>query len=466
MEQFFTYIYVIVVVLLLFGAAIFVHEWGHYWVALKRGMKVEEFAIGFGPKLYSWKFQGVLWSLRAIPAGGFVKLPQMITAEALEGGTDSKEPLPVASPLTRILVAFAGPFMNVVFAFAIAGLIYFVGLPVAVNPSLVGYVDPESPEYALGIREGDRIVEVHGTKVDSWQEVQQEAVLAPSRVLDVVIERDGVRQTYQLDTKTSEALGIKLLDLNPKDHPTVIQILAGQPGEAAGLQLEDVVLSFGGVPVSSQMQLIELIQKRPNQMTEMVVEREGEQLKLAITPRLDEAEQVGKIGVGLSPAATVFEVQKPGPTPVAQVTNVLSIMKKTFTALWYSEETGVGAKDLSGPVGILGNLAIQVKTDYRLALSFMVLLNINLAILNLLPIPVLDGGHITMAIYEAIFKSPVSLRVQEYATTFFALLLISFMLYVTFFDFKRASLLKSIFDRDVQVEPGRPATEPAESPAP
>src|SRR5690242_580446 len=110
-------VYVIAAVLLLFGAAIFFHELGHFWVARKLGMKVEEFAIGMGPKMWSRTHDGVVYSVRWIPAGGFVKLPQMITAEALEG--KSGEPLPAAPPLHRILVAFAGPVMNVLFAFAI-----------------------------------------------------------------------------------------------------------------------------------------------------------------------------------------------------------------------------------------------------------------------------------------------------------------------------------------------------------
>src|SRR5688572_10466708 len=132
------WIYIIAAVILLFGAAVFVHEFGHFWVARKCGMKVEAFAIGFGPKIISWTRDGIEYSWRWIPAGGFVKLPQMITSEAIEGG-NKDEQLPPAPPWARILVAVAGPAMNVVFAFAIATFIYFVGLPVLVNPSVIGY---------------------------------------------------------------------------------------------------------------------------------------------------------------------------------------------------------------------------------------------------------------------------------------------------------------------------------------
>src|SRR6185436_1313295 len=191
---------------------VFVHEFGHYWVALKCGMRVDEFAIGFGPKIVSWTKNGIVYSWRWIPAGGFVKLPQMITSEALEG-SNAEEKIPPAPPWARILVAVAGPLMNVVFAFAIACLIYFVGLPMLVNPSYIGYVEPNSAEAKLGILPGDRIVEINGKKVTTWQQIQEFAALARTNVLPVTIERAGNRTVYNLEAKTSDVLGIKSLNL-------------------------------------------------------------------------------------------------------------------------------------------------------------------------------------------------------------------------------------------------------------
>src|SRR5438034_10939930 len=136
MIQILNWLYVIAAVVFLFGCAVFVHEFGHFWVARRLGMKVEAFAIGFGPKMFGWVKDGIEYSVRWIPAGGYVKLPQMITSEALEGKANAQ--VPPASPLSKILVAFAGPFMNVAFAFVIAGVIYFVGLPVMMNPSTIG----------------------------------------------------------------------------------------------------------------------------------------------------------------------------------------------------------------------------------------------------------------------------------------------------------------------------------------
>src|SRR5512138_1676912 len=148
--QILIWVYIVVAVVLLFGAAVFVHEFGHYWMARRRGLKVEAFSIGFGPKILGWTRDGIDYAWRWIPAGGYVKLPQMVTSEAIEGKSEAAVELPPVSPFSKILVALAGPTMNGLFAFLIAGVLYFVGLPVRVNPAIVGGVEPGSTEAQLG----------------------------------------------------------------------------------------------------------------------------------------------------------------------------------------------------------------------------------------------------------------------------------------------------------------------------
>ncbi|HEX7470869.1 MAG TPA: RIP metalloprotease RseP, partial [Verrucomicrobiae bacterium] len=448
-------IYVVAAVILAFGASIFFHELGHFWTARKLGMKVEEFAIGFGPKIYSWKRDGIEYSIRWIPAGGFVKLPQMITAESLEG--HAAEPVPPAPPLHKILVAFAGPFMNVVFAFAIATLIYFVGLPVPDSQPIIGKVDPASPEGRLGIREGDRVVMVDNKPIKSWMDVMEFTMLARTNLIPVVIEHAGVSNTYNLTATVNEVIGLKVLNLDPREHPVVGAVESGMPAAAAGLQSGDKILSVNGIPVPGQSEMIELISKSAGKPCEIIFDRKNERKSVTVTPQYDSANKRARIGIVFS--AGVYEVQHP--TPWAQVKDVCAKMTSTFSALAHSKQTGVGAKDLSGPVGILAVLASQVNSDYRLALSFLVLLNINLAFINLLPIPVLDGGHILMAILEKIRRRPLSLKFIEYTTTGFAVLLLSFMLYITIFgDIKRFALYRAMFRSDMQIEQ---SAQPAES---
>jgi regulator of sigma E protease len=294
---------------------------------------------------------------------------------------------------------------------------------------------------------------VDGQKVDSWEGVQTATVLARTNVVSVVIERNGTNKTYALKTIVSEALGLKVINLDPRDHPVVVQVNSGTPAEAAGLKSGDEIVALEKLPVYGQDHFMKLIQKRAGQSTEITVKRRQEHVTVNVTPKTDPTTGRGIIGIMLSSSAgVVYHVQRPGPTPWAQVEEVWDRTIRTFGALLHSKETGVGAKDLSGPVGIFAMLAAQVSIDYRLALHFMVLLNISLAMINLLPLPVLDGGHIAMSLLEWVRRRPLNVKFVEYATTVFAVVLISFMLYVTFFDLKRFPLWKSLFGREMQIE--------------
>jgi regulator of sigma E protease len=458
-----TTIYVVAAVLLLFGAAIFVHEWGHFYVARKCGMKVEEFAIGFGKILWKHEKDGILYTIRMIPAGGFVKLPQMLTSEAIEGGNGSEEtePLPEISPWAKIAVAVAGPIMNVVFAFVLATIIYFVGLPEAITPPVVGKLDEKSEEYSLGVREGDIITKIDGEAMPSWEEAAKFTALALTNRFSVTFQRQsdsGVEEfTQTLTAKpVSEKLKIKRLQLPPKFRPIAGKVMDNGAAAAAGLKAKDEIISLGGLPVGGQGQLISALQNNGTNETEIVVLREGREMAISITPKAVEDRIM--IGIQFAPVPQTYIVRNPGPTPIENVSAVATLMWKTIYALFHTEETGVGVKDLSGPVGILAMLGAWVKTDYRLALNFLVLLNVNLAILNMLPIPVLDGGHTVMGFIEGIFRQKIPVKILEWTTTCFAIALISFMLYVTFHDvFERNDIFIDMFKNESEIqEPADP----------
>jgi regulator of sigma E protease len=357
----------------------------------------------------------------------------------------------------------------VLFAFFVATVIYLVGLPVEVNPSIIGYVDPASPEGRMGIQKGDRIIAVDGKPVKSWEDVMSSTILALTNTLPVTIRHEGKggapdkTQTYTLKADTNNLLEVKTFNLEPLDHLIVDELKPGLPAAAAKIQVGDEVVGFAGVPVSSQKQFIDLIQKRDGLPTPIQVKRDGKPLTLTVTPAPDSNTKKIRVGIAFSLGKDMYTIEHP--TPWTVVREVVEQFYRTFAALIHSRESGVRASDLSGPVGIIGILAIQWHADYRLALHFLVVLNINLAILNMLPVPVLDGGHIMMAVIERVRRRPLGLHFVEYTTTAFAALLIIFMLYITFFDVKkRLPLFRLMFNRETQIEqPGKPA---APAPAP
>ena len=459
------FIYVVVCVVLLFGAAIFVHEFGHFWVALKCGMKVEEFSIGFGHKIKSWKRNGIEYSIRWIPAGGFVRLPQMVTSEALEGV--SQEPCPPAAPWKRILTAFAGPGMNVVFAFFLGCILFGVGLPYLINPPIVGHLDENSEEYQMGIRYDDKIISVDGHPVKSWEDVQMNCILALTNVVPFVTERNDqlftnyLKLTVNEDVKEMLGSTWKLPNLEPKNLPIAQRVIAGGAAEKAGVKNGDHILAFNDVPIQGVQQLIDVISQCPGKESTIQIARTLENntvtnMTLKITPA--DMGGVGKIAVNLS-SPKAYAVQWPGPWPWESVGDAFQKNFISVVALCNPSKSGMGVKDLSGPPGILAMLATFVKDDYRLALNFMILLNVSLAILNLLPVPVLDGGHIVMSAFEWITGKAVNIRILEYVNTIFALLLIGFMIWVSINDIKRFSLFKDLYKQDAQFENAAPALD-------
>ena len=458
--------YPALLVLFFFGLTIFIHEFGHFLAARRQGMKVERFSIGFGPKIFGWEKDGVEYCLAWIPFGGYVALPQMSPMETIEGKNRTKaDELPPARPLSKILVACAGPIMNVVLAMVLACLIWEIGLPMPVNPSYVGWIEPGSPEERLGIQVGDRIVKVNDRAVTTWMEISRAVAINREPTVNLVIQRGPDRRDYQVASAVNEVLGVKTINLYPQGRPYARSILNGSPAERAGVEPGDKFLSVEGVPVTSAQELKDLIGKQTGKATEVRVLRYGKVVVLSVVPGYNAKEKAGRMGVELDDEMD-YQVVRPGPPPWQQFRDIFQVMADTANALWHSKQTGVGARSLSGPVGILGGWWHEImRGGVRRGLWFAVLLNINLAIINLLPLPVLDGGHITFAIIESLRRKPLNARLVQGMSVAFMVLLIGFMLYVSYFDFLRLGLgrLRSSPARSGTNESG-PAPAPAPAP--
>ncbi|MEP6698844.1 MAG: RIP metalloprotease RseP [Verrucomicrobiota bacterium] len=437
---------IIIEVLVLFNLLIVVHELGHFLAARWRGLVIEKFGIWFGKPLWKKTIGGVQYSLGSLPFGGFVALPQLAPMDIIEGKVDvDRAQLPRASALDKIIVAIAGPLFSMLLALAFACIVWAVGHPVGESDltTTIGYVLPESPAIKVGLQPGDKILAVDGRPVSrflgmndsvSWAVIRSEGATVP-----VKFERNGVVQTVEVEPYKSETRGwrrksVRQLLILPAQTALIDRVEPKAPAAAAGLHHGDIVRGFNGTPIFHPVALQEYIRQHPQDELVLQVERGAENLDVTVQPTLlpTEGEMKPRIGIQWDSAGRMSVAH---PNPLEQVYNSITSTLNTISAV-ASPKSDVKLQHMSGPLGIgrIYYLLFENERGWQLALWFSVILNVNLAILNMLPIPVLDGGHITLAIIESVRRKPVNMKVLEFVQTACAVVIIGYMLYVTFFD--------------------------------
>ena len=389
----------------------------------------------------------MFYSLGSIPAGGFVKLPQLAPMEAIEGESETPvESLPPISHLDKIIVSAAGPLFSFLFAVVLAFVVWGVGKPVSQQDqtTVIGYVEPGSPAEKADLRAGDRVLEVDGHPVKrftgmtdsiAWFVVRSEGTTIPFK-----IERNGkilIKQSGWVKEKGQAfgRAGLRQVHIAPALTPLIEKVEKGTPADEAGLKPGDIVTHLNGKAIFTPGVVLETIETSPKSAVALKVRRGAERLDFKIIPRLlpglqkDDPPKV-RLGIQWDPSVTLAY-----PRPMDQIRDSVSSIGNMLGAL-FSPKSDVKAQHFSGPVGI-GRIyftMFMTEQGWRLALWFSVFFNVNLALLNLFPIPVLDGGHILLAIIESVRRKPVNPRILEFVQTACALLLMGFLLYVTFFD--------------------------------
>lgn len=448
MSDYLRVVAILLEVLLLFNLIIVVHELGHFLAARWRGLVVEKFGIWFGKPLWKKTIGGVEYSLGSIPAGGFVSLPQLAPMEAVEGAAKSdRAQLPPVSALDKIIVAAAGPAASLALAFVFAVVVWGVGRPVseAETTTVIGYVAPDGPAAKAGLQPGDRVLAVNHNPVTKfsgmgnmgqsimWNIIRSEEPLVPIR-----FERDGEARMVEVEPMVPERGGwgrrpLRQIGILPAQTPMVARVFPDSPAAKAGIEPRDLILAADGRKLLSLAALGDYLDTLPAGVpVELTIGRNGKELNLSVTPLVPEGEEVPRVGILWDDrGVTVLE----HPNPWQLVVGSVYTMVDTISAI-LSPGSGVKAQHLSGPVGIMRiyYLLFDAPDGWRLAIWFSVVLNVNLALLNLLPIPVLDGGHITLALIEAVRRKPINIRVLEVVQGGFAVLIIGFLVYVTFFD--------------------------------
>ena len=459
-------IFVLLEVLILFNLLIVVHELGHFLAARWRGLYVEKFGVWFGKPLWKKKINGVQYSLGSLPFGGFVALPQLAPMDIIEGKADlDRARLPKISALDKIIVAIAGPFFSLLLAICFAAIVWAVGHPVgeADSTTVIGYVMPDSPAQKAGLLPGDKILSVDGKPVRRFlgmnDSVSWDVVRSEGDKIAVKFQRDGKVQTvwvepYKAETRGWRRKSIRQLLVYPAETPIIAKVEPNTPAAAAGLRAGDIIRGFDQTPIYNPIALLEYISKHPKDELVLHVERGGAKLDIPVKPTpLPTGDQMKpRIGIEWDTAGIV-SIQHP--SPIEQVYNSVTSTLKTIGAV-ASPKSDVKLQHLSGPVGIW-NIYVRLfeaEGGWKLALWFSVILNVNLAILNMLPIPVLDGGHIVLALIESVRRKPVNMRILEVVQTSCAVVIIGYMLYITFFDVQDLPFVRKKLD---QLEAQSPA---------
>src|SRR5512133_3594355 len=495
-------VFILLEVLILFNLLIVVHELGHFLAARWRGLYIEKFGVWFGKPLWKKTINGVQYSLGSLPFGGFVALPQLAPMDIIEGKADvDRARLPKISALDKIIVAIAGPLFSLLLALVVAAIVWAVGHPVSEGDSttVIGYVLPDSPAQKVGLQPGDKILSVDGKPVRrcmgmndsvSWEVVRSEGdkilsvdgkpvrrfmgmndsvswdvVRSEGDKIAVKFERGGKVQTvwvepYKAETRGWRRQSVRQLLIYPAETAIIDKVEPNTPAAAAGLRSGDIIRGFNNTPIYNPIALLEYISKHPNDELVLHVERGGERLDIPVkpTPLLTAGEMKPRIGIQWDTSGIV-SIQHPN--PIEQVYNSVTSTLKTIGAV-ASPKSDVKLQHLSGPVGIgrIYYLLFQSERGWQLALWFSVILNVNLAILNLLPIPVLDGGHIVLALIESVRRKPVNMRVLEVIQTSCAVVIIGYMLYITFFDVQDLPFVRKRLDQLEAQSPGKNSQAP------
>src|SRR5881398_2709652 len=465
-------VFVLLEVLILFNLLIVVHELGHFLAARWRGLYIEKFGVWFGKPLWKKTINGVQSSLGSLPFGGFVALPQLAPMDIIEGKADvDRAKLAPISALDKIIVAVAGPLFSLLLALSFAGVVWVVGHPVGESDSttVIGYVLPDSPAEKAGLQPGDKILEVDGKPVRRFlgmnDSVSWDVVRSEGDKVAVKFQRNGNVQTvwvepYKAETRGWRRKSVRQLLIYPAETPIIDKVEPKTPAAAAGLRPRDIILGFDQTPIYNPVALLEYISKHPKDQLVLHVERGGASFDVPVRPTLlpTDGEMKPRIGIQWD---TTGKISIGHPNPIEQIYDSVTSTLKTIGAV-ASPKSDVKLQHLSGPVGIgrIYYLLFQNERGWQLALWFSVILNVNLAILNMLPIPVLDGGHIVLSIIESVRRKPVNMRVLEVVQTSCAAVIIGYMLYITFFDVQDLPFVRKKLDQLEAQSPAKSSQTP------
>jgi len=400
--------------LVLIGVMIMIHELGHYWAARFFDVKVETFSFGFGPRLFGFRKGETDFRFSAILFGGYVKM----AGEQPDDQSVNDPRAFLAKPRwQRLVIAFAGPFMNICLAIALLTGLFMVKYQkptTAEGPAIVGHVSPGSAAAQAGIREGDTIARLDGKQDPTWEDVLLKEISNAGNPIPLVLSRGGEQiitaVTPVLDPKT----GVGLAGWSEQNEIQIAAILPGMHAEQAGLKKGDVLLSINGQPIRSTHKLHEVIRSSGGKPVEILYSRNNVRNKVAVEPTLSNVDGAERfmIGVQLEPRMVVMQL----PFREALSESVHQNIKGATLIYQFLRgivERRMSPKSLEGPIRIAQLSGDAAREGPGAFVSLMAMVSLNLAVFNLLPIPILDGGVILLLLVEMTMRRDLSLTVKE-----------------------------------------------------
>jgi regulator of sigma E protease len=426
------------------AALIFVHELGHFLAARKFGVVVEKFALGFGPKIVGFTKGGTEYLIAAIPLGGYVK---MKGEEVEESDADEKGSFSAAPVSHRLAIAFAGPLFNILFAISIYYFVYLMGVP-ALSP-VIGNVNDESPALVAGLQTGDRILAIGEEKISYWEQLQKRVHDSPGRSLDFKVGRnDNVINvsitpvTEQITDLFGDKESVGLIGITPLVR-SITLVKEGTPAARGGIQEGDTLLQVDGTKIFGWEDLKTAAIDKPGQELTFQVLRNDTEILLKITPEAKIAKdlqgnkiEIGMLGIGMSGEMTQEKYGLLGAFNRAceETWKLIFLITVSIKKMILGS---IPADSIGGPILIFQIYGEQAEQGFNELIRLTALLSINLGLLNLLPIPVLDGGHIFFFLIEILKGKPVSEKNRERAQQVGFFMLITLMIFAFYNDIMR-----------------------------
>jgi regulator of sigma E protease len=397
--------------LFVLGVLIFVHELGHFLMARRLGVRVLTFSLGFGPKLLKFTRGDTEYAISAIPLGGYVKMAGENPDEARSGRPDE---FLSKTKWERFLVYIMGPAMNLLLALVVTAAVLYQGAESPAyeqEPPIIGAVIENSPGAQAGLRVGDRIVSVGGREMKTWDQFFIEIGTRASRETELVVDRGGRQETIRVTPAPQTKYEVGEIGVLPKTRLQLAEVTPGMAADRVGLRRGDVIVALDGKPDPEQQALIAYIKSHPNTPLRLSILREGQPMDITVTPEGNPGSAL--IGIRISPYE--FRIIKPGFVEALRLSLAKNwewtrLIFRTLGGL-FTRETSV--RQLMGPVGIAELSGGAAQLGWTHLFNLMAMISLNLGLLNLMPIPVLDGGHIFIMLLEGIARRDFSVRMKE-----------------------------------------------------